>query len=199
MISLNNVSKGFKGIKVLKDITLNIEKGELVYIKGANGSGKSTLLKLIAGLLAVDDGNIVLDGYNVGALIENPSFIENETALFNLKFLYNLNGSFKREYVEKYFEYLNLDIDINIPMKRYSIGMRQKVGIIQAVMENQDLILLDEPSRGLDEDSVVGFTKLVNELHKEGKTIIICAHDGVDGINFTKQYKLKNGFIEENK
>lgn len=147
MITIENISKTFDGLEVLKNITLKIEEGDIIYIKGSNGCGKSTLLKIIAGLLAPDSGKNCIGNNHLGALIENPSFIENETATFNLKFLYNFNGSFKIEYVKKYFDFLNLDINLKIPMKKYSIGMRQKVGIIQAVMENQTLILFDEPSR----------------------------------------------------
>lgn len=197
MITIENISKTFDGLEVLKNITLKIEEGDIIYIKRSNGCGKSTLLKIIAGLLAPDSGKIDIGNNHLGALIENPSFIENETATFNLKFLYNFNGSFKIEYVKKYFDFLNLDINLKIPMKKYSIGMRQKVGIIQAVMENQTLILFDEPSRGLDEDSVFGFYKLIKELKNEGKTIIICAHDGIEGIDFTKKYELKNGQVQQ--
>lgn len=197
MIKVLNISKAFNGIEVLKNITLTVDEGEIIYIKGSNGCGKSTLLKIIAGLLAPDAGEIDLGCNRLGALIENPSFIENETAIFNLKFLYNFNGTFKIDYVKKYFDLLKLDINLKIPMKKYSIGMRQKVGIIQAVMENQNFILFDEPSRGLDEDSVLGFYKLIEDLKNEGKTIIICAHDGIDGIKFTKRYKLENGYVQE--
>lgn len=197
MIKLINISKKFNKNEVLKDISLEIDKGDLVYIKGSNGCGKSTLLKIIAGLLEVDHGKIEIDNEVIGALIENPSFIENETALFNLEFLFNLKNKFDKRYVKKYFDYLRLDMNNDLPMKKYSIGMRQKIGIIQAVMENQSLILLDEPSRGLDEDSICGFFDMIEELSREGKTIIICAHDGVNGIKFTKNFKLENGKIQK--
>lgn len=197
MIKLMNVSKKFGAIEVLNDITLEINKGEVVYVKGSNGCGKSTLLKIIAGLLEPDNGKVEVGEDYIGALIENPSFIENETALFNLKFLYNLRGKFDKENVKKYFDYLKLNMDIDLPMKKYSIGMRQKVGIIQSVMEDQQIILLDEPSRGLDEESINGFFEMINDLKKQGKTIIICAHDGVSGIQFTQKYELKNGKIQK--
>lgn len=197
MIKLLNISKKFNAIEVLKDISLEIDEGDVVYIKGSNGCGKSTLLKIIAGLLDPDNGEIDTANNYIGALIENPSFIENETALYNLQFLYNLRGKFDKEHVKKYFDYLKMDMSISLPIKKYSIGMRQKIGIIQAVMEDQQLILLDEPSRGLDEDSINGFFELIKALKNEGKTIIICAHDGVSGIDFTKKYELKNGTIQK--
>lgn len=197
MIRLLNISKKFDTIDVLKDVSLEINDGELIYIKGSNGCGKSTLLKIIAGLIEPDKGKIETGDKYLGALIENPNFIENETALFNLKFLYNLRSRFNENAIMKYCDYLKIDIHNNIPMKKYSIGMRQKIGIIQSVMENQQLILLDEPSRGLDEDSVKGFYDMIKDLNDEGKTIIICAHDGVSGIKFTHQYELKNGSIKK--
>lgn len=197
MIKLLNISKKFGAIDVLNNVRLEIADGEVIYIKGSNGCGKSTLLKIIAGLLEPDTGQVEIGNDYIGALIENPSFIENESALFNLKFLYNLRGKFDEKYVEKYFDYLNLDMKIDLPMKKYSIGMRQKVGIIQAVMEKQKIILLDEPSRGLDEDSINGFFEMVTDLKNEGRTIIVCAHDGVNGIQFTQKYELKNGKIQK--
>lgn len=197
MLKIQNLKKSFKGNIVINNLNLHLKQGELIHIKGSNGSGKSTLLKVISGLLEADEGSISKEpGLKIGALIENPSFIENETAVSNLKFLYNLTGRYDEEHVKTLFEQFNLDYNSTIKISKYSIGMRQKVGIIQAIMENQDLILLDEPTRGLDEDSICEFNKIINNYITTGKSILICAHDGVDGIHFNKVYRLIHGQLE---
>ena len=110
MIRLINISKKFRTTEVLRNISLEIEEGNLIYIKGSNGCGKSTLLKIIAGLLDPDSGSIDSNHLHIGALIENPCFIENETALFNLKFLSNLNSNFDIDKINELSEYLHLNI-----------------------------------------------------------------------------------------
>lgn len=197
MIRVINIKKQFKGNVILNDLSCNIEKGELVRITGKNGCGKTTLLKIIVGLLKEDAGEVCIDmnNYDIGALIENPSFIENETLGYNLKFLYNLKHEFLYDEVKELCEFFNLDINSKIPIKKFSLGMRQKAAIIQAVMENQNIILFDEPTRGLDTASVKQFNRLIRLLHKEGKTIIICAHDGVEEIKFDRVLEIENGKI----
>lgn len=194
MLSVKSVKKKFKGNRVLSNIDLEVREGELIHIKGINGSGKSTLLKIIATLMQPDSGEVVLEkGVKIGALIENPSFIESETMLFNLKFLYKLTGDYDEVGVKKLVEAFELDYHSSQSIKKFSIGMRQKVGIIQALMENQNLILLDEPTRGLDENSIRLFNQLIAQLIEEKKSVIVCAHDGVEGLKFTHTYELRNG------
>lgn len=197
MIKIENIKKQFKGNMILNDLSCNINDGELIRITGQNGCGKSTLLKIIVGLLKPDSGKVVIDthDYNIGAVIENPSFIENETLCYNLKFLYNLKNVFSYEKVKELCDFFNLDINSKTPIKKFSLGMRQKVAIIQAVMENQNIILLDEPTRGLDDNSVRQFNKLIKQLHDEHKIVIICAHDGVDKIEFDRILEISNGKI----
>ncbi len=198
MIKIKNVTKQFHNNLVLDKINLDIEEGALVRIVGQNGCGKSTLLKILAGLLKADDGKITFDkSKNIGAVIENPAFIENETLEYNLKFLYELKNKFDYDKVNKLCQYFNLDLKSKTLIKKYSLGMRQKAAIIQAVMEEQNIILLDEPTRGLDQASIRQFNQLIDQLHQQNKTIIICAHDGVDAIKFTKILKLENGKISK--
>lgn len=197
MLKVENIRKSFKGNEVLRGINLEVNECELVHIKGINGSGKSTLLKIIAGLMQQDEGEVTFcDTVNLGALIENPNFIENETAVYNLKFLYNLKNTYDEVNVKLLFQKLQLDYKLNTPIKKFSVGMRQKVGIIQAIMENQNLILFDEPTRGLDEESIHAFNEIISSLIKQKKSIIICAHDGVNDISFTHRYELKNGLLQ---
>lgn len=194
MLKIKNVTKGFKHKEILSNVNLSLKEGELIHIKGINGSGKSTLLKIIGGLMLPDNGEVIISkGVKIGALIENPGFIENESLAYNLKFLFTLTNTYEEEKVRALVEMFQLEYTSKVPMKNYSVGMRQKAGIIQAIMENQNLILFDEPTRGLDNDAIITFTTCINELLKEGKSIIICAHDGVEGLPFTREYELKNG------
>lgn len=199
MLRVNSISKSFKNNNILKNVTFDVTKGELIHIKGTNGSGKSTLLKIIAGLLEPDGGKVELDSnVKIGALIENPNFIESESMAYNLKFLYSLMNHYDKNAEENLIglvKRFSLDFYSKSNIKKYSLGMRQKVGIIQAVMEDQNLILFDEPTRGLDKDSIITFNQLLEELVKDEKSIIICAHDGVENIKFTHEYELKDGKI----
>lgn len=201
MIQLKSIQKQFKGNEVLKDVNMQILPGQLIHIKGRNGSGKSTLLKIIAKLWAPDSGEVIVNSdVVIGALIENPNFIESESLAYNLKFLYSLTKRYDNDAIKKIralSELFHLHYDQKTAMRKYSLGMRQKAGIIQAIMEDQNLILLDEPTRGLDEDSMVAFRQLLEELLQEKKSVVICAHDGVEGIPFTHTYELKNGVLYE--
>lgn len=197
-IHLENITKKFKNKSVLNNLSLDIEIGSLIHIKGSNGCGKSTLLKVIAGLLTYDSGTLEIpnDMY-VGALIENPNFIENEDILYNLKFLYNLRNHFDYDRVNDLCTRFELDLEDRTSVKKYSVGMRQKMGIVQAVMEGQNLILFDEPTRGLDEESIQSFYQLIEELKQDNKTIVICAHDGVSQIPFDTVYKMEHGNVSK--
>lgn len=196
MIKMKSISKKFKTKEVLKELNFSISQGEIVYIHGTNGCGKSTLLKIIAGILEADDGSIELDSkVKIGALIENPGFLENEKLEYNLKFFATLKNrkDYNENYIKKLCDGFSLDLYDKQKLKTYSVGMRQKAGIIQAIMENQNLILLDEPSRGLDDKSLKFFSKLINELSLESKSIIIASHDKMEDIPFTSCYQLNKG------
>lgn len=162
MLELRQIKKSFGQKLVLKNVSLVAKPGELIHISGINGSGKSTIFKIITGLLKADSGEIRL-GENdvVGALIENPDFLEYESAMSNLHFLANLNKRFNEKIVRDLLRHFMLDPDDPEPIAKYSVGMRQKVGIIQAVMENQNVILLDEPTRGIDQESISLFVALL--------------------------------------
>ena len=198
MIELKNIKKSFNsGYPILDDISMIIEEGDLIRITGSNGCGKSTLLKIMCGLIKPDFGVITYEKYQneIGAIIENPTFIENDTILYNLRFLYNLKNKFNEERVKSLCQQFDLDLYNKTVMKKYSVGMRQKVGFIQAIMEDQKIIYLDEPTRGMDEKSVNQFYNMISQLHSENKTIIICTHEKLEGIHFQKEYEIKNGTI----
>lgn len=194
MLEISHISKSFKDLLVLKNVSLSAQPGDLIHISGGNGSGKSTLFKIITSLLKQDSGTVNFEADStIGALIENPGFLEYESAAINLKFLGDLNNRFDYEITKQLLEQFDLDIDNKQAVGKYSVGMRQKLGIIQAVMENQNIILLDEPTRGLDSAGLVQFILLVNQLITENKIVIIASHDYVSELNYTKEFKLVDG------
>ncbi|MDF7673117.1 ABC transporter ATP-binding protein [Lactobacillus sp. ESL0701] len=196
MLQLTHIKKSFKNKQVLQDVTMTAEAGELVHISGINGSGKSTIFKIVTGLLKAAGGKVTIGKDDlIGALIENPEFLEYESAMTNLHFLANLNHRFNEEKVRALLQYFELDPDDKQAIARYSVGMRQKVGIIQAVMEGQNIILLDEPTRGIDQDSIGQFITLLAKLKQENKTVIVASHDQIPEIKYDRYLKLKNGVI----
>ena len=194
MLKVTHVSKKFKDADVLKDVSLTVKPGELIHIVGINGSGKSTLFKIITGLLKADSGTVSLDsGDVIGALIENPGFLEYETAWDNLRFLANVHHKFQADKVKKLLTDFDLDPDSQQAVGKYSIGMRQKVGIVQAIMEDQNIILLDEPTRGIDKKGVKQFVDLLERLKDEGKAVVVASHDDIPGLVYDRTLTLENG------
>lgn len=194
MLKIEKLAKSFHKNTVLNELDFQVKQGDLIYIHGINGSGKSTLFKIICGILEPDKGTVIKDPQiHIGALIENPGFIENESIYYNLHFLASLKHHYDEQRIIQLCQMFYLDYQSKGKLKDYSLGMRQKTGIIQAIMEDQNFILLDEPTRGLDEESVDAFCLLINQLNKEGKTIIIAAHDYLKQIHYNHTYHLKDG------
>ena len=187
MLEIKGLVKSFHSRRVIDHLDFHAGRGEIIHIKGQNGCGKSTLFKIICDILDKDEGTIHLDdGVKIGALIENPGFLENRT-----------RSQVDEAHLRKLCTFFFLDLEEKSKMKAYSVGMRQKAGIIQAVMEWQDLILFDEPTRGLDEESVGRFGELVTQLANEGKCVVIASHDTLDDIVFTSRYRMDGGKLRE--
>ena len=196
MLKVSHVKKSFKKLAVLKDISLETQDGELIHISGVNGCGKSTLFKIIVGILKADSGEIHTDKDDyLGALIENPGFIEYETAWDNLIFLGHFNHRFQPEKTRDLLKAFDLDPDNPQAVGNYSVGMRQKLGITQAVMEDQNIILLDEPTRGIDKEGVDQFVKLMKDLRSENKTVIVASHDEIPGLVYDRRLRMKDGVL----
>ena len=196
MLKVSHVKKSFKKLAVLKDISLETQAGELVHISSVNGCGKSTLFKIIVGLLKADSGEIHTDKDDyLGALIENPGFIEYETAWDNLTFLGHFNHRFQPEKTRDLLKAFDLDPDNPQSVGNYSVGMRQKLGITQAVMEDQNIILLDEPTRGIDKEGVDQFVNLMKNLRSENKTVIVASHDEIPGLVYDRRLRMKDGIL----
>ena len=207
-IKLENVSKRFKNENVLKGISYSFESGKIYSIVGRNGSGKSVLLKIIAGLYLQDKGNVLFDNKNynmineipdnLGIVIEQPSFINDLTGLENLKLLASIrNVATERDIVES-LETVNLKDDMNKKYSKYSLGMRQKLSIAQAIMEHQKVILLDEPFNGIDRQSVVAIKEYLKRVKNEDKLIIITTHimDDVVDLSDVMLY-IEDGMLNE--
>jgi len=198
LLQINNLQKTFKGREVLKNVDLSVEPGQLIHIIGENGSGKSTIFKIIGGIIDPDAGEVILDEtINLGALIENPNFIEDESVKDNLLFLGSFKNDFDETKTRALLKRFDLDFDDKMKLKKYSIGMRQKVGIIQAVMEEQNLILLDEPTRGLDKKALMELKALINELIDDKKTVIVASHDNLSTLEFDSEFELEDGILKQ--
>ena len=185
LIKIEKVSKYFGKAKVLNDVSFEIRKGSVLGILGPNGSGKSTLMRIIAGLIKSWDGNIYFKGksivednmylHRVGFLIEDPAFYEHLTAVENLIMLSRLTNS-PLDNVERLLEKVDLDGSANTLVKKFSYGMKQRLGIAQAILSNPDILFLDEPSNGLDPHGIIQMNKTIIELNKQGKTICLSTH-----------------------
>lgn len=186
-IEINNVVKQIKNRIVLDHINLSLEKGQIYGLVGHNGSGKTMLLKAIAGLIKIDTGHIKINNQivqlnknlpeKVGVLIENVRFYEDLSGFENLRFLANINNEISDEVINYYLKKFDLLKEKDKKAREYSLGMTQKLSIIQAIMENQSLILLDEPTNALDRKSLKIFNEQIFNLKTEGKTIILVSHN----------------------
>lgn len=208
-ISFNNVSKSFSGVPVIKNAQLSVEKGEICGFVGRNGSGKTVLFKLLTGLLIPDEGSITIDGRelsrkgrffeSLGVMIETPGFIPHYSGLKNLKILNSMSASpVTVPEICALMRRLGLDPKNRRPVRTYSLGMRQKLGVIQAVMNAPELLVLDEPMNSLDTASVEEIRKLFAELNALGTTIILASHIAEDIETLcTKIYRIDSAQITE--
>ena len=190
MIEISHVSKSFQTYRALDDVSLDIEKGKIYGIIGRNGIGKTVLFKCICGFLKTDSGEIKVDGkiigkeieapQNAGIIIENPGFLSAYSGYQNLKFLADINKKIGKQEIRDVLEKVGLDPTIKKPVGKYSLGMRQRLGIAQAIMENPSLLILDEPMNGLDYQGVKDVRKILLDLKEEGKTILLASHNRED-------------------
>lgn len=177
MIRFEAVDKRIKNKKILTGINVTFEEGKMYLIEGHNGCGKTMMLRAICGLIKPDKGTIHYDkNYSFGAIIETPTFIESDTGMINLKFLANIRKEIGESQILHWMEKLNLLEYKDNKVKTYSLGMKQRLAICQALMEDPDVILLDEPFNALDEANYLNVIEMLNQL-KPGKIIVIAAHN----------------------
>ena len=178
-IIVNHVTKSFKEETVLKDVVLSVPKGKICGIIGRNGSGKTVLFKCICGLLQVDKGDIQVDHRQIGAIIEEPGFLGQYSGRKNLELLASISGKKISNY-QKILKMVGLLEAGDKKVRKYSMGMKQRLGIAQAIMEDQSIIILDEPMNGLDNAGVEEMRKLFLNLREQGKTILLASHNRDD-------------------
>lgn len=189
-IVINNLTKEIKGEKILDNINIELEEGKIYGFVGYNGSGKSMLFKAICGLIKPTNGYVKIEDMilgkdisfpkNIGVLIEEPGFIPNYTGFNNLKILADIQGKINDNQIKEALNIVGLDPNNKKSVKKYSLGMKQKLGIAQAIMEDPEILILDEPMNALDLDSVKKIRNLLLELKEKGKTILIASHNKED-------------------
>ena len=190
MISVEHVSLTIGTAQILRDVSARFEEGQIHGIVGRNGSGKTMLMKCICGFIRPDSGKILLDRKQVGRdvdfppdlglLIETPGFVPYYSGLKNLELLAAINRRASKERLNVCMEQLGLGDAKNKRVSKYSMGMRQRLGIAQAIMEDPQLLILDEPLNGLDEQGVEDIRALLLELKGQGKTILLSSHNRED-------------------
>lgn len=209
MIELKNVTKEFNKIKVVNNINMKLEEGNIYGLYGRNGSGKSVLLKLICGFYIPTSGEVLFDNVNynltnafppsLGALIENPSFFSDLTGFDNLKLLAEIQKKITVEDINNTLKIVNLYDEKDKKYAKYSLGMKQKLGIAQAIMEDNKVIILDEPFNGIEEDTVTKLISYLKQEVKKGKIIIISTHIKEDLAKLTdKIFYMDNGELKNN-
>lgn len=190
MIEVKNVNLTLQKNEILKDVSVNFERGKIHGLIGRNGSGKTMLMKCICGFIKPTSGEIKVSGKRIGKdcdfpksagiIIETPGFIPYYSGYRNLKLLADLRGKITKDDIKNTMRQVGLDPDLKRHVRKYSLGMRQRLGLAQAIMENPDLLVLDEPMNGLDKDGVADMRKYLLDLKEQGKTILIASHSAED-------------------
>ncbi len=190
MIEIKHLSKIIDKNIILDDINMKLDYGKVYGLVGRNGCGKTMLMRHILGFVYSTKGSITIDGKvlgkdidmpeNVGAIIENPGFIPEYPGFKNLKILAAIKGKIKNDGIREAMKLTGLDPDDKKHVGKYSLGMKQRLGIAQAVMENPDILLLDEPMNGLDNEGVQEIRKLLLKRKEMGNLIVIASHNEED-------------------
>ena len=208
MIKLEQVTKGYQGNPLFADVDLTIQKGDIGGITGPNGSGKSVLFKMICGFIHPDAGTITVRNEqlgptrrfpeNVGVIIDRPGYIAHKSGFENLKQLAAIRTVITDADIEQAMRTVGLQPGNRQKVKQYSLGMKQKLAIAQAIMEQQDILILDEAFNALDHDSVLRLRELLLSFKKEGKTIILTSHNqqDIDAL-CDSVYRINQGRLEQ--
>lgn len=207
-LKVKGVSKSFKGETVLENVSFTCVGGHIYGVIGRNGSGKSVLFKIICGLLSADSGSVIVNGKcigkdidfpeKLGAIIENPGFIWYESGLKNLLYLASIRNIIDRSKVKDVMRLVGLSPENKKWVAKYSLGMKQRLSIAQAIMEDPDIIILDEPMNGLDEAGVEDMRRIFLDLKNEGKIILLASHNKEDiELLCDVVYTIQNGRLEE--
>ena len=190
IIEVSHVNKNFKNNKVLKDVTLRCESGRIYGLVGHNGSGKTVLFKTICGFLSCDEGTVSVNGKvmgkdkdmltEAGIIIEDPGSLRNWSAYHNLEFLYTIRNRPDKSYLHSVLNTVGLDPKLKRPVGKFSLGMRQRLALAQAIMEDPPILILDEPMNGLDKNGVAEIREFLLKMKNENRLIILASHNRED-------------------
>lgn len=207
-IVINQLMKSFQDKSVLNQVSLTCESGKIYGIIGYNGSGKTVLFKCICGFMKPDKGEIFVNGvkqgskkfslHGVGVIIEEPAFLKHKSGFKNLDYLYKINHSADKKHLLDVLRQVGLDPYDKKRVEKYSLGMKQRLAIAQAIMENPNILILDEPMNGLDKRGMEEIRSLLLDLKKDGKTIILASHNK-DDINILcdEVYEIEEGVLSK--
>jgi len=205
-LEVRNVSKVFKEGTAAEGISFKVENGKIIGFAGHNGSGKTVLFKCICGFYAVTDGEITINGKvvgigeqmprNIAFIIEEPAFLGDYNGRRNLEYLFELRNKRNPEHIRKIMEKVCLDYDSRKKVSKYSLGMKQRLAIAQVLMDDQPILIMDEPMNGLDQQGISDIRELILEEKKKGKIILLASHNSAD-IEYLcdEVYELENGRI----
>lgn len=208
MIRVEKLNKTFGKTVILDNVNLSIEDGKIYGFIGRNASGKTVLFKILCGFISPTKGDIIIDGKKIGKdldfpercgiIIENPGFIDYLSGFKNLEILASINNIISKKDIEEVMLRVGLDPNNTKSVKKYSLGMRQKLAIAQAIMERPKILILDEPMNSLDEESVEVIRNILLDLKKQGVTILISSHIREDiNILCDKVFRISQGVVNE--
>lgn len=190
IIEIKELDLSIKKTEILKKVSVSFEQGKIHGLIGRNGSGKTMLMKCICGFIRPTSGTICVNGRqvgrdcdfpeNIGIIIETPGFIPYYSGFMNLKLIADLNKKADTEQIKRAMSQVGLDPKLKRHVVKYSLGMRQRLGLAQAIMENPDILILDEPMNGLDKEGVEDMRKYLLDFKTQGKTILIASHSSED-------------------
>lgn len=207
-IQAEKLSKSFNGNAILSDVSFQWEGGKVYGLIGRNGSGKTLLMRMICGLTPASGGTLLVNGVNItqrkiipqgiGAVIETPAFLPAFNGFRNLCFLAELRGKIGKDEVRQAIKSVGLNPDMRKHVGKYSLGMRQRLGIAQAIMEEPGILILDEPMNGLDADGISMVHDLIHLYREKGRLIILASHM-IDDVMATCDtvYAIKDGKLSE--
>ena len=209
LLECQNLCKSFGRKQILKGLSFEIDEGDILAFIGPNGSGKTTTIKLILGLQKIDKGKVIINGFDVekdfvkviekvGAIVENPDTYMYLTGWQNLKMIANLYKGVTDEEIKEIVKLVNLEKRINDKVSKYSLGMRQRLGIARALINKPNVLILDEPTNGLDPEGIKDLRNLLKKLAKEGMGVLISSHNLAELESFcNKVLIIDNGKIIE--
>lgn len=208
IVEAMNIRKSFNKKIVLDNISFQLSSGKIYGLIGDNGSGKSVLLKCLCGILPCDSGKILISGKEIitgineppilGIVIEHPGFLGSLSGWSNLKYLAGIRGKISDDKIREALELVGLQNHSEKKVKKYSLGMRQKLAIAQAVMENPSVYFMDEPFNGLDSKSVIAIQTLFRSLRNEGKTFLLVSHHASDIDNLCDEiFEIRSGQLRQ--